>query len=80
MSQESGAKKIAGYAFLVAFANDDTIDQAELEMIKRIALEDRKVDDDEKHVLRNIFSAVCEDTVDPKVWREITEFREKYDI
>lgn len=80
MDPHSSAKKLAGYSFLVVFSNDDTIDRAELEMLKKIALEDRQIDDDERHVLRNIFSAVTEETVAADVWEEILRFRKQYSI
>lgn len=80
MESGSRSKEIIGYSFLVVFANDKTIDEAELDMLKKLALEDRQVDEAEKEVLRTIFSRVSEETVSEKVWHEITEFRTKYGV
>lgn len=80
MTRHSRAKELAGYSFLVIFANDGTIDEKELQMLEKLALEDQEVDEQEKRVLRGIFSRIkCEDC-NEKVWIEITEFRKKYGI
>jgi hypothetical protein len=78
--KHSKAKELAGYSFLVVFANDDTIDEGELHFIEKLALEDGQVDEEEKVVLRNIFSRVNHDHLASKVKEEIQAFREKYDI
>ena len=80
METDSRSRELASYSFLVVFANDKTIDEAELDMLKKLALEDRQVDEAEKEVLQTIFSRVSQETVSEKVWQEITEFRAKYDI
>jgi len=80
MSEQSRAKALAGYSFLVVFANDDTIDEGELAMLERLALEDRKVDENERKVLHNIFSRVDKDKVAEKVWSEIERFKQEYDV
>lgn len=80
MSHESGAQKLVGYSFLVVFANDGTINQDELKMLERIALEDSVVDEDEKRVLRTVFSRVTKETVSPEVWEDMERFRVKYRI
>jgi len=59
----SRARELAGYSFLVVFANDRTIDDAELAMLERLALEDGVVDDAEREVLRNIFNRVTPEQV-----------------
>ena len=46
MEHRSKAKELTAYSFLVAFANDATIDERELAMLKRLALEDRVIDED----------------------------------
>ena len=76
----SRAKEIASYSFLVVFANDSIIDADELHFMEKLALEDKVIDDEEKTVLRNIFSRVADKDLDPEVVAEIKEFREKYDI
>ncbi len=76
MDPNSGAKRLMGYAFLVVFANDDTISEGELHMLEKIALEDKVIDEDEKRILRTIFSRVTKDQMADAVWKEITKFRE----
>ena len=80
MDPDSGAKRLLGYAFLVVFANDGTISEGELKMLEKIALEDHVIDEDEKRILRKIFSRVTKDNLTEDVWDEITKFREENDI
>lgn len=80
MDQHSNAKKLMGYAFLVVFGNDDTIEEKELQMLKKIALEDGVIDEDEKRVLKRIFSRVTKDQIADAVWSEINKFMDEYDI
>lgn len=80
MESDSSAKQLMGYSFLVVFANDGTIDEKELAMLERIALRDGKIDDDERRVLRLIFSRVTEDDVTSEVWEEIQRFRSTHAI
>ena len=75
MDPNSGAKRLMGYAFLVVFANDDTISEGELHMLEKIALEDKVIDEDEKRILRKIFSRVTKDQLADAVWNEISKFR-----
>ena len=76
MDPNSGAKRLMGYAFLVVFASDDTISEGELHMLEKIALEDKVIDEDEKRILRKIFSRVTKDQLADAVWNEISKFRE----
>jgi tellurite resistance protein len=78
--KSSNASKIAGYSFLVAFANDGTLDATELARFEELALSDGIVDDEEKLVLRKVFARVAEDRVTPEVWDEIQAFRAKHGI
>ena len=78
--ESSNASKIAGYSFLVAFANDGTMDRAELERFKELALSDGVVDDEEKLVLRKVFARVSEEKVGPEIWAEIQRFRANHGI
>ena len=78
--KHSKAKELAGYSFLVVFANDSTIDENELHFMEKLALEDDQIDEDEKKVLRRIFERVSEDDLASKVLEEIQSFRQKYDI
>lgn len=80
MDPKSGAKRLMGYAFLVVFANDDTISAGELHMLEKIALEDHVIDEDEKRILRKIFSRVTKEQLSEAVWNEITKFREENGI
>lgn len=81
MSDElSRAKDIGRYSFLRVFANDDTIDQAELDFMKRLTLQDEDVDDAERETLSTIFGRVSPESVDPDVWADIVRFKERYDI
>ena len=82
MSEErdSKAKAIMSYSFLVAFANDGTLDKAEVQFIKKLALKDGIVDEDEKDILRRIFDRVADDNLTEDTRAEIASFREMYDI
>lgn len=77
---EGRADDIARYSFLVAFANNHTIDPGELDFIKRLALEDQTIDDKERDVLRTIFAKVTRDEVADVVWEEIQAFRSQHGI
>lgn len=80
MDIQSRAKELIGYSFLVVFANDDTIDEGELMLLEKLALEDHVVDEEEKKVLRAIFDRVDNQKVAAQVEREIKKFREEYKI
>jgi hypothetical protein len=71
---------IMQYSFLRIFANDGTIDAAELAMLQKLALEDGTVDDKERDVLSHIFARVSSDTVASDVWQEICRFKERHQI
>ena len=77
---ESNARRLAAYSFLVVFANDGTIDAAELAMIERLALEDRQIDDREREVLRNIFARAEAAGLAPEVRAEIQDFRARFGV
>lgn len=68
------------YSFLVMFANDATIDAAELQFLERLALEDQQVDEAERDVLRSIFERVDEADLSSDVREEIKRFRARYRI
>jgi tellurite resistance protein len=80
MNPGSRAREIMNYSFLVAFADDGTIDEGELAFIKRLALKDGVLDDKEKEVLQKIFGKLDEDTLSPTVLAEIRAFRKEYDF
>ncbi len=81
MSEEkrSAANSIKSYSFLIAFANDGTLDTSEVEFMKGLALEDGIIDEKEKGVLRQIFSRINENMVTVDTWTEITNFRKEFD-
>ncbi len=79
-TEGSRDREIAEYSFLVVFANDGLIDHEELAMIKRLALEDHIISEEEKEVLHNIFSRVDPERTDPGVLEEIRQFRKEYGI
>lgn len=74
------ARRLVAYSFLVAFADDGTISEAELAMLKRIALEDGEIDAEEREVLKGLFSRVNRDELEGAVWSKIEEFREANEI
>lgn len=80
MSNQSRAKELIGYSFLVVFANDDTIDEGELLLMEKLALEDHVVDEDEKKALRAIFDRVDTQKLAAQVSEEINRFREENKI
>jgi len=69
-----------GYSFLVVFANDGTVSEEELKMLERIALEDKVVDEDEKRILKTIFSRAEKTPLSTEVSEDIKKFRQKYSI
>jgi tellurite resistance protein len=80
MNHGSRAREIMNYSFLVAFADDGTIDEAELAFIKRLALKDGVIDEQEKEVLTRIFDRLDADSLAPTVRDEIEKFREEFDF
>lgn len=80
MASRSGAKDLVGYSFLVAFANDDTLDADELRMIEKLALADGKIDAEEREILRNLLDRVEDKNVAVEVQNEIDQFREANNI
>lgn len=84
MSEEipksSAARRLTAYSYLVVFANDGTIDESELALLEKMALEDGVLDADEKQVLFLLFERVSPETVSEKVREEICRFREEYEI
>ena len=68
------------YSFLVALSNDGTIDEGELGFIKRLALKDVVIDEQEKEVLTRIFDRLDADSMSPTVRDEIEKFREEFDF
>jgi hypothetical protein len=80
MNGKSRSCEIASYGLFQVFENDSTIDARELDTIKKLALEDAVVDEDEKRVLRKLFGRVTQDMVEPQVWLQISGFRKRHGI
>lgn len=78
--RDSSWNAIMQYSFLSVFANDGTIDAAEIGMLQKLALQDGKVDDNERGVLSRIFARVTPDSVPPGVWDEICRFKSTHGI
>ncbi len=62
------------------FANDGTVDMAELNQLLDIAMRDGQVDDDEKRVLGSIFRHAEKTRLSIAVRARIREVRQKYSI
>lgn len=77
---DSNATEIMEYSFLVVFANDGLLDQRELQMLERLALENGEVDERERQVLRNIFARARQHGVSDAVEVEIAHFCDRYAI
>jgi hypothetical protein len=80
MTDSSNWKEIASYSFLTVFANDDAISEGELHMLEKLALEDGKIDDHEKEMLRHIFDRANHEHMDEATIKEIADFRAEYQI
>ena len=80
MRNASNATEIMEYSFLVVFANSGHLDEAELALLERLALEDGYVDDREREVLRNVFERALHRGVSRGVAEEISHFRVKHGI
>ena len=80
MATSSNANAIMQYSFLIAFANDGTIDSGELAMFERLALEDGTVDAQEREMLSRIFARVTRKSVAEDVWTEICRFKAEHQI
>jgi hypothetical protein len=77
---KSSASTDIALSSIQIFMNDGTIDIHELEHMLNLALRDGVMDEDEKHVLGNVFSKIHEHEVKPEVWTRIREVKQKYAI
>jgi hypothetical protein len=68
------------YSSIRCFTDDGTLDLGELNFLMGLALRDGEVDDEEKRVLRSIFSKVSESDVNAETWNRIKAIRSKYSI
>ncbi|HEX7276401.1 MAG TPA: hypothetical protein VF244_03425 [Acidimicrobiales bacterium] len=80
MSSSSRAREMACYSFLVVFANDAIIDEGEIAMLRRLALEDGVVDDAEKEVLRRVFARVDDAALSEAQRQSIADCRRELDV
>lgn len=79
--ETSGADDLVRYSFLVVFATDKIIDEEELDMLQRLALQDGPVlDAKERDVLSAIFARADTLQMDPEIVAEITEFKAAHGI
>lgn len=76
----SRADDILRYSFLVALADDGSLDAAELGFIERLALSDSAVDEAEREVLRSLFGRLDPARLTPAVQAEIADFRAHHGI
>ena len=60
------------------FANDGTLDRAEVEKLLRIAFSDGELDSDERRVLARIFDRVDQKRVADEVWQLIAATRSEF--
>ena len=67
-------------SFLKVFNDDEMIDASEWAMLKKLALEDGVVDEQERMVLAKIFERVDAKSLDPKVREDIERFRAEHGI
>jgi hypothetical protein len=79
-NEGSSWNAIMQYSFLHVFANDGLIDQHELQMLERLALQDGVIDDRERSVLTQVFARVNAAELDPEVWAEIQRFKTQFEI
>lgn len=75
---DSRAKEIIAYAYLHAVQNDHIIHSNELEFMKKIALKDGVIDDEEAHALHKIFDRVDMSKVSARVRTSFESFSELY--
>jgi hypothetical protein len=72
---DSRAKELIAYTYLHAFANDDTLDDHELEFLKKLVLKDGVIDDDEARVIHRLLDHLAGHAISPKVAHTIDTFR-----
>jgi tellurite resistance protein len=80
MAVGSKAREILNYSFLVALVNDGLIDDGELAYIKSLAMADGMLDEEEKIVLKRIFSLVDESKLTPDAQTELQKFRSHHNL
>jgi len=76
----SSWRHILQYSFLKVFVDDEMIEAGEWAILKKLALADGVVDENERMVLARIFDRVDPKSLDPKVREEIESFRAEHGI
>ena len=79
-NEGSSWRQIVQYSFLKVFADDMLIDAAELAVLKKLALMDGVVDEQERRVLADIFKRVEGFSLEPGVREEIERFCAEHGI
>ena len=74
----SSWRQMIQYSFLKVFADDEMIDAGEWAILKKLALADGVVDENERMVLAKIFDRVDPRSLEPKVREEIESFRAEH--
>jgi hypothetical protein len=75
---DSRAKEIIAYTYLHALGTDHILHSDEMEFLKKIALKDGVIDDDEARVIHELLVRVDESHVSHKVKSQIDAFRVLY--
>jgi len=75
---DTRAKELIAYTYLHALSNDDTIDAGELEFMKKIALKDGVIDDDEARVIHELLDRIDLNQLSASVHGTIDQFCELY--
>ncbi len=75
MDRHSGSKDIEQYSFLHALANDDIIDEAELDFMIRLAMADGLIDEEEKKTLCRILDRVNLEHLDTTLKEKLKAFQ-----
>jgi hypothetical protein len=79
-NKDSSWRDLVQYSFLKAFADDMIIDAEELAVLKKLALKDGIVDEQERAVLAYVFKRVEGFALEPGVREEIDRFRAEHGI
>ena len=79
-NKDSSWRDLVQYSFLKVFADDMIIDAEELAVLKKLALKDGIVDEQERAVLSYVFKRVEGFALEPGVREEIDRFRAEHGI
>lgn len=67
-------------ASVKCFTDDGTLDMGELNFLVGLAMRDGIMDDDEKRVIKEIFSKVSESDVSKTTWARMEAVRKEYSL